>query len=99
MEHFGLIVDNKSHSAGGKPSIITPGGTLHNEPPHIDVKIPADANVDEHSHVFIVADLPWDPLVLDNKFDEEFCDTVTQPPEVQEWCDRVDPCNDGCGFL
>ena len=104
MEHFGLIIDNKSCSAGGKQCIIAPEG--YTIPVHvcdglgrIDMKIPVDSNMEKSPHVFIMADLPWDPLALDNKFDEEFCDAVTQLAEVQEGCDGVGPCIDKCGFI
>ena len=65
MEHFGVIIDNKSCNAGGKQCVITPEG--HVIPIHmcdglpcIDVSIPVDAKMDKYPHMFVTADSPWD---------------------------------------
>ena len=49
--------------------------------------------------IFLMTESPWDPLVLDNKFEEEFYDTITELPEVKERRDGADPCVDDYGFL
>ena len=59
------------------------------------MRIPVDAETDKCPHVFLMADSPWDPSTLDNKF----CDAVTEIPEVKQQCDGADPCIDGHGFL
>ena len=55
--------------------------------------------MDKYPHVFITADSTWDPSVLDNKFEEEFYDAVTELPKVQARRDSADPCVDDYGFL
>ena len=103
MEHFGVIVDDKSRNAGGKQCIITPKGCtipihVRDGPPHIDMQIPVDAKMDKCPHVFLAVDSPWDPLAPDNKFEEEFCDTVADCLWSQERHDGADPHVDRCGF-
>ena len=43
--------------------------------------------------------LSWDPSILDNEFEEEFYDAVTELPEVQARRDGTDPRVDDYGFL
>ena len=57
---------------------------MHDGLPRVTMRIPTDAKMDECPHAFLTADSPWDPLVLDNKFEEEFCNAVTELPEVKE---------------
>ena len=89
MEHFGLVIDDKLRNAGGKQCIFMPEGYtipihVRDGLPHMDMQIPADAEMNKYSHVFIAADSTWDPSVLDKKFEEEFFDAVTELPEVKE---------------
>jgi hypothetical protein len=96
MEHFGMLIDNKSRNVGGQQCMITPEGytiPLHvcDGLPCMDMTIPTDADMDRYPHVFLTADSPWDPTVLDNEFQEEFFNTVTELEEVQEHCDGCDP--------
>ena len=63
------------------------------------MSIPTDEDMDKYPHVFLTADSPWDPSVLDNEFKEEFYDTVTELPEVRERHDGVDARVDEYGFL
>ena len=49
----------------------------------MDMRIPTDAEMDKYPHVFITANSTWDPSILDNEFEEEFYDVVTELPEVQ----------------
>ena len=63
MEHFGMIIDNKSCNAGGKQCIIMPEGYtipihVHDGLPRIDMWIPTDAKMDKYPHVFLTADSP-----------------------------------------
>ena len=89
MEHFGVIVDDKSHTTGRKQCIVAPERCAipidaRDGLPRIDMRISVDAKMDKCSQVFIAADSPWDPLVLDKDFEEEFHDTVTKLPEVKD---------------
>ena len=67
--------------------------------PRMDMRIPMDAEMDKCPHVFIMADSTWDPSVLDNEFEEEFYDAVTELPEVQARRNGTDPRVDDYGFL
>ena len=96
MEHFGVVIDDKSHNAGGKQCIITPEGYsipihVHDGLPCIEMQIPMDTELDECPHVFSTADFPWDPSVLDNKFDEQICNAITELPEC-EICEPTASC-------
>ena len=53
--------------------------------------IPTDADLEKYPHVFLTADAPWDPTCLDNEFEDEFFDAITELPEVQERRDGADP--------
>ena len=64
----------------------------------MDMQIPMDAEMDKYPHVLITADSTWDPSVLDNEFEEEFYDAVTELPEVKERRDGADPHVDDYGF-
>ena len=66
MEHFGVIIDEKSRNAGSKQCIITPEGYtipihVRNGLPCIDMWIPMDTEMDKYPHVFLTADSTWDP--------------------------------------
>jgi hypothetical protein len=34
----------------------------------MDMSQPTDAELDDYPHVFFTSDIPWDPSILDNKF-------------------------------
>ena len=55
--------------------------------------------MNECPHTFVMTDSPWDPSALDNGFEKEFHNTVTELPEVKEQCDGAVPHIDGSGFL
>ena len=68
----------------------------------MDMQIPMDAEMDKYPHVFITADSPWDPSVLDNEFEDEFSDAVAELPEVKERCNGADPhveITDSCNLI
>ena len=67
--------------------------------PRMDMRIPTDAKMDKYPHAFLTADSPWDPLVLDNEFEEEFFDAVIKMSEVKERRDGANPRVDEYGFL
>ena len=104
MEHFGVVVDDKSCNAGGKQCIITPEGytiPIHvcDGLPCIDMQTPMDTELDKYPHVFLTTDSPWDPLVPDNEFDEQFYNSIAELLEVKERRDGADPRIDDYGFL
>ena len=73
LESFGMIVDDKSRTAGGSQCVITSEGyvvPLHirNGLPCMDMSIPTDDDMASYPHVFFCANSPWDPSVLDNEF-------------------------------
>ena len=55
--------------------------------------------MDKYPHAFLMANSPWDPLVLDNKFEEEFYKAASELPEVKERRDGTDPLVNNYGFL
>jgi len=73
MESFGLIVDDRAQSNGGKQCIVTTEGyvvPLHIRDglPYLDMTAPTDDDLERYPHVFFTADTPWDPSVLDQEF-------------------------------
>ena len=75
MESFGLIVDDKSCTAGGSQCIVTNEGYV--VPLHVrggltymDMEPASDTDMENYPHVFFCADSPYDPSILDNEFTE-----------------------------
>ena len=60
--------------------------------------VPTDANLDNYPHALLTADSAWDASVLDNEFDKQCCDMITELPEVKEQRDGADPRVDDYGF-
>ena len=76
MEHFGMLIDDKSRKCGGKQCLFTPDG--YTIPLHIrdglcymDMRPPTDEELNKYPHVFLTEDMPWDPRILDNEFTED----------------------------
>ena len=59
----------------------------------------AQEEVDTSPHVFFASDSPWDPSVLDNKFEEICHNAILVDPQVQECCDNHGAHVDEFGFL
>ena len=78
MEHFGITVDDKSSTVGGRQCITTPDGfvlplAIKNGLPYMHIRAPTDKEL-WHSnipHVVLTADTDWDPTVLDHTLDME----------------------------
>ena len=56
MEHFGMIIDDRSRSVGGKQCIITPEGYtipihVRDGLSHIDMLIPSDNDMEKYPHL------------------------------------------------
>ncbi len=104
MEHFGAIIDDTSRKNGGKQCIITAEGyciPLHIRDglPRMDLHPPTPEEFENLPHVFLTSDSPWDPSILDNEYDDEFVDAITELPEVRRRREERDPRVDDHGFL
>ena len=76
MEHFGLVIDDTSITAGGTQTMVTTEGyvlPLHIRDglPYLDMRPPTDEELDTLPHVFMTSDSPWDPSVMDCEFNAD----------------------------
>ena len=76
LQHFGLLVDDTATAVGGTQTIVTNDG--HVIPLHfrdglayMDMVPPSDDDMARYPHVFLTADVPWDPSVLDSEFPDD----------------------------
>ena len=104
MEHFGIVIDDRSRRNGGAQCMVTTEGyvvpiSIRDGLPRIDMRPPSQAELDKYPHVFVTSDSPWDPAILDEEFDETFHDAVMELPVVVERQAQRDPRVDECGFL
>ena len=95
LKHFGCVVDDRSRRCGGEQRIIHPDGyviplSIRNGLPYMSMKKPTEDEIDTLPHVMFTSDLPWDPSILDNEFEECEYDACV-PPEDSYFLDpRVD---------
>ena len=99
-----MTVDDKSRTCGGKQCVIAPEGCavpihIRDGLPRIDMREPAQEEMDTLPHAFFASDSPWDPSVLDNEFEETHCDAILADPQVQERRENRDVRVDNFGFL
>ena len=104
MEHFGVVIDDRSRRNGGAQCMVTTEGyvvpiSIRDGLPRIDMRPPSQAELDKYPHVFVTSDSPWDPAILDEEFDETFHDAVMELPVVVERQAQRDPRVDEYGFL
>ena len=88
LESYGLVVDDKSRTAGGTQCIITNEGyvvPLHicQGLPYLDMSVPSSDDLDSLPHVFFCADTPWDPAVLDYEFNPASFDAPKQQVAIK----------------
>ena len=84
MESFGLIVDDKSRTAGGSQCIVTNEGYVvplhvHGGLTYMDMEPASDTDMENYPHVFFCADSPYDPSILDNEFIESDLTCLQRP--------------------
>ena len=86
LEHFGIVVDDKSSKVGGKQQISTPDGfvfplNIKHGLPYLNLRPPTDRELSSPDipHVVLTADGDWDPSILDTDLD--FADWKHSIPE------------------
>ena len=92
IEHFGGVVHDSAKSTGGQQLVVTHEGytiPLHvcNGLYYMDMVPPMDDDMERYPHVFITADGPWNPDIVDEEFFFDATDTITDIPGVQQRCD------------
>ena len=76
MAAFGLDVDEKPASTGGKQTIATPDGfviplAIRGGLAYMDMHPPTDKELDTLPYITCTSDEPWNPAILDNEADEQ----------------------------
>ncbi|CAJ1963334.1 unnamed protein product [Cylindrotheca closterium] len=73
MEHFKIVVDDKSTKAGGQQRLTTPDGfvlplDIRNGLPYLQMRPPKDGELSSPDipHVVLTSDADWHPSVLDH---------------------------------
>ena len=54
---------------------------------YMDMVLPIDDDMERYPHVFITADGPWNPDIIDEEFFSDASDAITDIPGVQQCCD------------
>ena len=96
LEHFGGLVYDSVETTGGHQLIVTHEGyviPLHvqNELFYMDMQLTSDEDLDLYPHVFLTADSPWNPDVIDEEFFYDSSDCLSDVPHVQLQHDACDP--------
>ena len=104
IEHFGGIVYDYAQAAGGSQMVVTHEGYaiplhVHNGLYYMDMQPASDSNLTTYPHVFITADSPWNPDIMDEEFYLDSLDSLINLPIIQQCCDGCDPCIDMYGEL
>ena len=89
IEHFGGVVHDSSKSTGRQQLGVTHEGYsiplhVHNGLYYMDMILPTDDDMEQYPHVFISADGPWNPDVVDEEFFFDATDAITDIPGVQQ---------------
>ena len=102
VEHFGGVVYDSAKAGGGYQMIVTHEG--HAIPLHVrnglfymDMSPASDEDMDTYPHVFLTADAPWNPDIVDEEFFFDASDTFADVPLVQSRRDGHDPRVDAYG--
>ncbi|CAJ1950921.1 unnamed protein product [Cylindrotheca closterium] len=85
MEHFKIVVDDKSTKVGGQQRLTTPDGfvlplDIRNGLPYLQMRPPTDRELSNPDipHVVLTSDTDWDPSVLDHSIED-----------MEEWAKSV----------
>ena len=89
IEHFGGVIHDSAKSTGGQQLVVTHEGytiPLHvrNGLYYMDMSPATDEDMDHYPHVFITADAPWNPDVVDEEFFFDTTDAITDIPGIQQ---------------
>ena len=102
VEHFGGVVYDSAKAGGGYQMIVTHEG--HAIPLHVrnglfymDMSPASDEDMDTYPHVFLTADAPWNPYIVDEEFFFDASDTFADVPLVLSRRDGHDPRVDAYG--
>ena len=89
IEHFGGVVHDSAKSTGGQQLVVT--HERYTIPLHVrnvlyymDMVPPMDDDMEQYPHVFITADGPWNPNIIDEEFFFDATDAITDIPGVQQ---------------
>ena len=89
IEHFGGVVHDSAKSMGGQQLVVTHKG--YTIPFHVcnglyymDMSPAKDEDMEHYPHVFITADAPWNPDVVDEEFFFDTTNAITGIPGVQQ---------------
>ena len=95
LEHFGSIVHDSAITAGGHQMDVTHEGyaiPLHvrNGLYYMDMSPATDTELEHLPHVFLTADSPWNPNIVDEEFFFDASDTLLDIPMVHDRRDTHD---------
>ena len=104
IEHFGGIVYDSAQAAGGNQMFVTHEGyaiPLHvrNGLYYMDMQPASDSDLTTYPHVFIMADSPWNPDIVDEEFFLDSLDSLINLPIIQQCHNGCNPCIDMYGEL
>ena len=88
VEHFGRIVYDSALLSGGQQMVVTHEGyaiPLHVRDGlyYMDMKAALDDELDTLPHVFLTADAPWNPSIVDEEFFVDSHNSVLDIPAIQ----------------
>ncbi|CAJ1931596.1 unnamed protein product [Cylindrotheca closterium] len=98
MEHFKIVMDDKSTKVGGQQRLTTPDGfvlplDISNGLPYLRMRPPTECELSNPNipHVVLTYDTDWDPCVLDHLVDdmEEWAKSIPD----HEWANPVPNCD------
>ena len=95
LEHFGSIVHDSAIIAGGHQMVVTHEGYaiplhVHNGLNYMDMSPATDTELEHFPHVFLTADSPWNPDIVDEEFFFDASDTLLDIPMVHDRHDAHD---------
>ena len=95
LEHFGSVVHDSAITAGGHQMVVTHEGYaiplhVHNGLYYMDMSPATDTELEQLPHVFLTADSPWNPDIVDEEFFFDASDTLLDVPMVHDRRDARD---------
>ena len=95
LEHFGSIIHDSTITAGGHQMVVTHEGyaiTLHvrNGLYYMDMSPATDTKLEHFPHVFLTANSPWNPNIVDDEFFFDASDTLLDNSMVHDCHDARD---------
>ena len=104
VEHFGGMVYDSAMGAGGHQMVVTHEGyaiPLHvrNGLYYMDMSPATDNDLDLFPHIFLTADAPCNPDIVDEEFFHDASESIVDLPIIQTRRDGRDPIVDSFGNL